>query len=325
MPASTTRSSVSATTSGGCTARLQQWPHTTRPAKRRRQHRAREVGQRPGADVAALVAVQVDVEATLGRQVEQPIEQRVDLRGHVGDRTEDPAGRGHAIRQLIAFGAPNTSSDQRHRLQLDPPGPRLAEPLDTRARRSPPAAPMNRGACGWPSCRARSCTRARSPCAGARPRPTSGPCGRRHGADRAVERAVGVGGALPGVALVEVGVEVDQARPHLAAPEVDARRRALGAARPTSAPDRPAIAARPGSRGRRRRARPKTPACRGGCGQERRGDGRVAQPVLRLGRESRRSPAFTSSLAPDRALVPLPQHQVRQRGQRPGRSGCPCP
>ena len=43
-------------------------------------HRARQVRQRPRADVAALVAVEVDVEPTLGGQVQHAVEQRVDLR-----------------------------------------------------------------------------------------------------------------------------------------------------------------------------------------------------------------------------------------------------
>ena len=46
---------------------------------------------------------------------------------------------------------------------------------------------------------------------------------RRHGADRAVERAVPVLGALPRVALVEMGVDVDQAGPELAVRQIDAR------------------------------------------------------------------------------------------------------
>ena len=42
-----------------------------------------------------------------------------------------------------------------------------------------------------------------------------------HRSDRGVERAVRVRGALPGVTLVEVRVDVDEARPHLAALEID--------------------------------------------------------------------------------------------------------
>src|SRR3989442_6566765 len=91
--------------------------------------RARDVGQRSRADVAALVAVQVDVEAALGGAVEQAIEQRIDLRRHVGDRAEDAARRVDAVRQVVTFRrTEDLERDQRDGLKLDPPGPPLAEP-----------------------------------------------------------------------------------------------------------------------------------------------------------------------------------------------------
>ena len=60
--------------------------------------------QRPRPDVAALVAVQVQIEPALGGEVEKLVEQRVDLRGDEGDGAQDPAGRGDPIGELTAFG-----------------------------------------------------------------------------------------------------------------------------------------------------------------------------------------------------------------------------
>ena len=67
------------------------------------QHRASDVTEGSGTDVAAFVAVEVDVEPPLGGALEQTVEQSVDLGRHVGDGAQDPARGRDPVRQLVAL------------------------------------------------------------------------------------------------------------------------------------------------------------------------------------------------------------------------------
>ena len=184
--------------------------------------RARDVRQRPRADVAALVAMEVDGEPALSGQIEQAIEQRVDLGRDEGDGAQDPAGRGDPVRHLRTLGgAEDLERSQRHRLELDAPRPLLAKllehrPGDRALRGHGIQVSANRPGAVRPAA-AQPEVHAAADVVG---RPARGPV-RGDRAQGAGEGAVRVRGALPRVPLVEVRVHVDQAGPDLRALEVD--------------------------------------------------------------------------------------------------------
>src|SRR5439155_15339368 len=111
--------------------------------------------------------------------------------------------------------------DQRDGLELDAPGPLLADlledgPADRRLRaHGIDMSPDGAGAVGPAAAQAE--VHAAAHVLGG---PVRGAV-RGHRAERAVESAVRIRGAFPGVALVEVRVHVDEARPELAVPEID--------------------------------------------------------------------------------------------------------
>ena len=249
MPASTTRSSVSATTSGGWMARLQQWPHTTRPREPPPEDGARDVRQGARADVAALVAVEVDLQIALGRQVEHAIEEGIDVRRHVGDGAEDPAAGRHAIGQRVTLGAPErVEADEGHRLQLDPAGPRLGAASAITAQLISACGPERVQVRAHRLRAVRVAARAgRTPCAGGRPPPTSAPRGppTPPGSRRRRSRRDWARGPRCAPCRGACGRST-QAWPHQAPPKV-ARPRALD--RAPSRPHRPARRRRSAPRG----------------------------------------------------------------------------
>jgi hypothetical protein len=183
------------------------------------------VAQAVGGGVAGLVDVQVDGEAVLGGQGEESVEVRVQARAGLRDEAEDAAVLGHEAGELVAGRAVVVGGHgERHALEFDPARPTLARlgedgPGDRRLGRqgvevgADGPRPVGVGA-------AERELHARRHVAG---RPVRLAVA-TDGLQRAHEAAVGVAGARPDVALVEVGVHVHRARPDDPAGEVDPAR-----------------------------------------------------------------------------------------------------
>ena len=113
---------------------------------------------------------------------------------------------------------------ERHRLQRDAALPVLAHLGEQPATRSASASDSCRYACAARRCRARRRSAARSPCACATSSRDQFASRSAITAVRApMMRAVRILRALPDVALVDMGVHVDEARQHDAAVEIEAR------------------------------------------------------------------------------------------------------
>ena len=178
------------------------------------QDRLGEVAQRPGGGVAGLVDVQVDVEPVPGREGEETVEVRVEIRPRLREQAEDAAVLGDEAGQALAVGpAVALGGRQRDGLQLDPAGPALAQVGDDR-----PADPgLRRHGVDVGAERAAAVGEGAAQAElGARADVVGGPARlavARRRLERAGEAAVGIGGARPDLALVEVGVQVDGAGP----------------------------------------------------------------------------------------------------------------
>ncbi len=88
------------------------------------ERRLGDVAKRAGAGVEALVDVEVEIQAALRGEPEDPLELRVDVRQHEGHAAKDAGALGNPIGDLLGEGAAKVvERDQRDRLQLDPSGP----------------------------------------------------------------------------------------------------------------------------------------------------------------------------------------------------------
>ncbi len=193
----------------------------------------RHGGQRRRGRVARFVDVEVDVEAALAGEGEQPVEQVVEVgelllvqaRRGAGDAAHQAAALRHEVGQLRAEGrAVDVERHQRHGLQRDPPrigvahlaehGPAVGRLALVGIEVGPDRRDAVRLGAAQGEVHAAPEVRPAPVRLAVRP-------GR---VDRAAEVTREVGRAVDGVSLVEVGVHVDERRPQVAAAEVDVAR-----------------------------------------------------------------------------------------------------
>jgi hypothetical protein len=253
----------------------------------------RDVAQGLDAGVHRLVDVEIGIQPArggLGEETPQPVAQVVH---RVGDHAQN-AALGLATRSAVwpkgpVIVRPLVAADQAHGLKVDPVGPvglKLPEdgPGDVVLRRD-----GCRDACGSPACHGHRHSAARRPCAGAGLRRSSGGAVGADGGQRAHETAVGIGAARPDMALVEMGVHVDEGGKDHGAAHVDGDRLRV------RDHGRPRWRCRCGS------GRPPAPKGRRGWSRS-----QSVTPPCGIVRKSIRFPA-------DGAFVPLPEEQVRQQ------------
>ena len=191
------------------------------------ERRLRDVAKRPRRRIEGLVDVQIEIEAARAGEREQAIQLAIDRRVHVGHRAEDAALARDQVRERVAEAVLQVLEvGERDRLERDPVPPRFAQLREH----------LPRGALQRPRAVEMGADRDRAVGEGAaqaeleaRPQVRSAPMGAAvalDGRDGGREAAVRIRGARPDVALVEMGVDVDQPGPDL--PAVLAEGSALG-------------------------------------------------------------------------------------------------
>ena len=120
------------------------------------QRRLGDPAQRDGRHLVGLVGVEIEVEPVLDRRAKHRVEQRVEIRHHVGDRAEHALGIGDPLGEP---GEPRAIAHALDAEQAGAPAARCARAMPRAsprrpARRSSPAAPPSRDGCAAPWCRA---------------------------------------------------------------------------------------------------------------------------------------------------------------------------
>ena len=186
------------------------------------EHRLGQMLERLRARVVGLVSVEVDIEPELARLVDEPQHRLLGAIEHRHRPAHQPTRRLGAPRHGIErLGVDqHIGADQRHRLQLDPSSPGVADlfeqrPRDIVLRRD--RVEMRADRCG--AVRVGGAQRKIHPPPDVHRRPQAHPvAGDRQ--QRRQPRAVRVLLARPDLALVEMRVDVDERRQHQAAIEV---------------------------------------------------------------------------------------------------------
>ena len=173
-----------------------------------------DVAQGSGLRVGRLVAMEIEVQPVSGGEAEHDVECRVQLRALMKTKApRDTAMFGDQRRQI----RPEAGQEILHRTGSRRPASRSGRPIPPasrrrRARRSSAAVRRNPDGSEARTCHGRRRSAGRNPCAGAHPpRDTAWCAVLGPGRQRAVEAAVRVRPARPDVALVDMGVHVDEA------------------------------------------------------------------------------------------------------------------
>ena len=225
-----TRSRVASASASSWTASEQQWPTVTGPSNPVSMHALGHVAEARGAWIAGLVHVQVHRHSALGGRLEQADEPGTKLRMRHDDAAERAVRCGdlphdRPERRLVPE---HVDAAEVHRLELDPPRPgRPQLPEDAEGDRVLGRKGVEVGADRPRAVREGGAKRELHSPAHVR----GGPAGGAIGGDRqpgGVGGAVRIGGAGPDLALVEVGVQVDEGGKDHRAPHVHAFARRPG-------------------------------------------------------------------------------------------------